>query len=78
VITFENGTATVAFNWPTNDTAGKVLRVMGDAALSSLQAAGYTVTTRPSFHALAPAEGSGFVFLFTAPAIPPADPEEAP
>ncbi len=67
-------TATVVFPWPTNDTGGKTLRVMGDAALSTLQQAGYSITARPTFQDLRPAGGS-WEFLFTVPATPPADPE---
>jgi hypothetical protein len=75
MITYANGAATVAFAWPTNDTGGKTLRVMADAALSALQAAGYTVTSRPAFEDVRPADGTGYVFQFVVPATPPADPE---
>jgi len=64
-------TATVSFPWPTNDTGGKVLRAMSQAALSALTAAGYSVTTLPAFEALEPAEGGTYVFRFTAPITAP-------
>ncbi len=72
MITYQDGVAAVAFPWPTNDTGGRILKEMSQAALSALTAAGYTVTTRPAFHAVErAAEGTGYVFTFTAPAIAP-------
>lgn len=74
-----SGIAMVSFVWPTNDTGGKVLDTMSRAALSALVAAGYTVTRKPAFHDLAPADPSGYTFRFTVPAVPPVPtPEEAP
>jgi hypothetical protein len=81
LITYDpaTGVATISFAWPTNDTGGKTLRVMQSAAVSALQSAGYTSTSRPAFHALEPAQGGGYTFQFTAPATPPEPiPEEGP
>jgi hypothetical protein len=71
-----SGIALVSFAWPTNDTGGKTLRVMQDAAVGALRDAGYTSTVRPAFHALVPAEGGGYTFQFTAPAAPPEPAQE--
>lgn len=79
MITFADGIATVSFVWPTNDTGGKVLAMMSQAAVTALAAAGYTVTRKPSFYDVRPAEGIGYMFRFTVPATPPAPtPEETP
>lgn len=76
MISFAEGIATVRFPWPTNDTGGKILREMSQAALSALQAAGYIVTTRPTFQALERSE-LGYEFVFTVPATVPTE-EVAP
>lgn len=79
MITFTDGVAVVKLAWPVNDTGGRTIRVMQDAAGAALSNAGYKVTTRPAFHDLAPAEGGGYTFTFTAPAAPPEPaPEEGP
>lgn len=73
-----SGMVLVSFPWPTNDTGGRTLRVMQDAAVEAIRAAGYMSTARPAFHALAPAEGGGYTFQFTAPAAPPEPVQEVP
>jgi hypothetical protein len=63
-------TATVVFPWPTNDTGGKVIRAMQDAATTALTQAGHRTSRRPEFQDLRPT-GGAWEFVFTAPVIPP-------
>lgn len=76
MITIADGVATVLFPWPTNDTGGRVLRTMQNAAVEALTANGTPTTRRPEFADLRRAEGAGYVFVFTAPvSVPEPDPE---
>lgn len=70
-------TATVVFPWPTNDTGGKVIRMMQQAATEALTAAGCPTTRRPEFLDLRRA-GTIWEFVFTAPVAPGPTQEVSP